>query len=49
MFNKNSVHLPDRLCHKECIVDLNKLYLNYDDNNNYHLYCYDKNKNLSFD
>ena len=55
ILNRNTIPLPDRLFSKECYVDLNKLYLNYDDNlfykdesGNYCLSCHDPHQNLSF-
>lgn len=56
MLNKNNLPLPDRLCEKECQIDLNKFSLNYDDNlftkdnfGHYHLYCHDKYQNISLE
>jgi geranylgeranyl pyrophosphate synthase/predicted secreted hydrolase len=56
IFHKNQIPLPDQLFQQDCRVDLNQLYLNYDNNifskdqhGNYYLYCHDRNQNLSFE
>ena len=55
MLKKGVLPLPDRVCKKECWVDLTKLHLNYDENlffkdehGNYHLSCVDNAQKISF-
>ena len=55
MLKKNVLPLPDRLFSGACSVDVNKLYLNYDDNlffkdehGDYHVSCSDIHQKVSF-
>lgn len=54
VLQKNKLPLPDRLCVDKCLVDSNRLYLNYDgniflkdDNGCYEIVCHDLSKNIS--
>ncbi len=56
VLKKNHLPLPDRLFQKECLVDLKKFYLNYDENifskdeyGHYHLSCSDPHQNISLE